>query len=187
MRVPLVCITLAVAVLMAATVAHAADDTALVDVTDLETIQQDIALGNAQSQSGYESLSDDVAALADSQRADSEKLDAITESQQADSEKLDAITESQQADSDKLDAITETQGEQVQMLQTIQLSVEQEPEPEQAEQVDVDTLLGLLPQDSPAFVADYMAHPFMWGIAAGSVGYLITLMQAAIYRLLGFR
>lgn len=54
-------------------------------------------------------------------------------------------------------------------------------------QLSTSELLALVPDDAAGAITEYIQYPFLWGVASGVVAYIISLVVAAIYRLLGFR
>ena len=102
------------------------------------------------------------------------------------SKDLDAISSGIGLNADSLVNLNDKLDQNNQMLNSVSEAVNAEPVYEQPEQMSVEDLMLLLPENSPTLIADYMMYPFAWGILAGVFGYLISLALMAFYRLLGF-
>lgn len=135
-------------------------------------------------------VSDDVAVLdskvqgiSETQQSQGEVLDEVLSESETISDRLGAVNTGISNQDGKLDAISEqvvSNGESIRALSESQGATE-------VEQIDLETLLALVPEGASAEIVQYMQYPFIWGMAAGIVGYLISLVIGAFYRLLGFR
>lgn len=185
---------LALACVLSPVLALADDDVSVVDNSRLDEIYvqvHDIS-GRVDAMAAADSVgSTDVTTRLDGVSADlqgvSSGVDAANQTLSGIDADVDGISTKQDEQSGKIDGIDKKLEAQAQTLREVSDAVNAEPEYEVPEQVDFDELLELLPEGSPEVFAEYMMHPFMWGMCAGIVGYIITLIQAAIYRLLGFR
>lgn len=135
-------------------------------------------------------MSDDVAVMgsqvqtiADTQATQGEVLDEVLSQSKTISDRMGAADTQLSSQSGKLDAVSDTVVETNELVKTM---AEQEGTTE-VEAMDLDDLLALVPEGASAEIVSYMQYPFIWGMAAGIVGYLISLVIGAFYRLLGFR
>lgn len=135
-------------------------------------------------------LSDDVAVMG-SQLGDvstgqdeaKEVLDEVLDTAKSTSDRVGAANGELQSQAGKLDEISQqvvSNGEAIKALSESEGASE-------VEQLDLEDLLALVPEGASDEIVDYIRYPFLWGMAAGIVGWVISLIIGAVYRLLGFR
>lgn len=87
----------------------------------------------------------------------------------------------------RIDEVGSETSETLEIVRGLAEQTEDDDSTEEVQQVDLETLLTLLPEGSSDEIVAYMQYPFLWGMAAGIVGWVISLIVGAVYRLLGFR
>lgn len=139
---------------------------------DMRDVSDDLAVVGSQ-----------VDSLIDNDEKESETLNEILDTSKTVADRLGATNNELYDQGDKLAAVSDKVLETNELVKTM---AEQEGTSE-VEAMDLETLLALVPEGASAEIVSYMQYPFIWGMAAGIVGYLISLVIGGFYRLLGFR
>lgn len=139
---------------------------------DLRDLSDDVAVMGSQldglvdSQTKQDEVLDEVLSDADSIQ---DRLGAVNSGLSAQDEQLDSISEQVVKNGDAIKALSDTKGSS------------------EVEALELEDLLLLVPEGASDEIVGYIQHPFLWGMAAGIVGWVISLIIGAVYRLLGFR
>lgn len=142
------------------------------------------------------SVSGSVQGITDSIAVNSSKVDGIAETQLVQGETLDEVSKDSKAIQEGVTSLSGKVDAQSTKIDSVAdgvkaLGEQMSAEPEQTEDdvvsVDLEELLALTPEGASVEIVEYVRHPFIWGMAAGLVAYLISLAIAAVYRLLGLR
>ena len=139
---------------------------------DMRDVSDDLAVVGSQ-----------VDTLIDNDEKESETLDEILDTAKTTQDRLGATNNELYDQGDKLAAVSDKVVETNELVKSM---AEQEGASE-VEAMELETLLALVPEGASAEIVSYMQYPFIWGMAAGIVGYLISLVIGGFYRLLGFR
>ena len=138
-----------------------------------------VSSGLSVMQDDVSSIGRDVAQLVEGGQVEQQDIKDAKDSSQKAAEGVQAVSDDLDAQGKKLDDISAD-------LRTLTES-NGDSSNDEVSQLTIAELLALVPDDASEQVVEYMQYPFIMGMASGVFGYVVSLVIAAVYRLLGFK
>ena len=138
-----------------------------------------VSSGLSNMQDDVSNIGRDVSTLVEGASGDSENIESAKDSAQKAAEGVQAANDALDLQGQKLDSLGDAVSELTQ--------ASREGSGSEVSQMNTDDLLALVPSGASDEIAEYMQYPFLMGMASGTIAYIISLIVAAVYRLLGFK
>lgn len=138
-----------------------------------------VSSGLSDMQDDVSNMGRDVTTLVDGQSAVKSEVESVKGGVESNGEGIDKANASLDAQGEVLAGVAAD-------VRTLR-EVQDDPSDSEVTAMSVDDLLALVPADASEQITDYMQYPFLMGMASGIVAYVISLVAAGVYRLLGFK
>lgn len=152
--------------------------------SDVSRLDGSVSALTGSVSSGLSAMQDDVGTI-------SRDMTTLLEGEQGEKADVDAIRESTGKAVEGIEQANQALDVQGQKLDELGASLDSmrsdEGDAQVVEQLTTDELLALVPEDASGQITEYMQYPFIMGMASGIIAYVISLVAAGVYRLLGFK